>query len=253
MVDLKSQKSAVSKFSTGITLPNLTFSTIETGIIFKRRTATDEVFDGIYADIMSLTLKPGTKISEAEIAKQYNVSRHPIRDAFTRLSNLGLILIRPQRATVVRKISLQEVSNARFLRMAIELEVARAACANRTEEHLVALDANLEAQTKTVKTGDFNEFQIFDIEFHRLLCISADKEFAFHSISQTKTQIDRLCTISLSHKDGFTQAYEDHIKIIDCLKSADVASIIEITRAHMSRLDTTIVKAKLQNEDYFTE
>lgn len=220
---------------------------------FKRRTATDEVFDGIYADIMSLTLKPGTKISEADFAKQYNVSRHPIRDAFTRLSNMGLILIRPQRATMVRKISLKEVANARFLRMAIEIEVSRTACLKRNDTHLKLLEANIAEQKKTVDTGDFQTFQQLDVEFHRLLCLAADCEFAFQSISQTKTQVDRLCTISLSHPEDFSQAFEDHVTIYNDLKNKDVEGISASVRAHMSRLDLTIVDSKALHDDYFTE
>lgn len=253
MSDFESQQSTAGKLVTGKRLPNLASSTNKMGASFKRRTATDEIFEGIYADIMSLRLKPGTKISEAEVAKQYDVSRHPIRDAFTRLNNLGLILIRPQRATMVRKISLQEVANARFLRMAIEIEVARTACTKHNDEHLALLDANMAKQARTVETGDFQEFQLLDVEFHRLLCIAADCEFAFQSISQTKTQVDRLCTISLSHPKDFSQAFDDHTQILKTLKNKDVEGISALTRDHMSRLDMTIVESKILHQDYFTE
>jgi len=64
-----------------------------------RQTAADGVFESLRNDIISLRLEPGTKLSEVEIAKQNDVSRQPVREAFIRLSNMNLLLVRPQRAT----------------------------------------------------------------------------------------------------------------------------------------------------------
>ena len=66
-----------------------------------RRTNADDVFDYLHEQINLLKLLPGTRISEVEIADRFDVSRQPVREAFIRLSNLGLLLVRPQRATVV--------------------------------------------------------------------------------------------------------------------------------------------------------
>lgn len=91
--------------------------------VFERRTTADMVFDQLYEDIASLKVLPGSKLSEAEIARRFGVSRQPVRDAFNRLGNLDLLLIRPQRATEVRGFSMDRVQHARFVRLAVELEV----------------------------------------------------------------------------------------------------------------------------------
>ena len=93
-----------------------------------RPSVADMVFDELHRQILSLDLLPGTKISEVEIAKAMGISRQPVRDAFYRLSKIGFLIIRPQRATTVSKISLHAVLQARFIRTAIELETARVAC-----------------------------------------------------------------------------------------------------------------------------
>ena len=82
--------------------------------------ATDQVFDVLSKAIISFKLLPGAKISEVEVAKQLNVSRQPVRDAFFRLSKQGFILIRPQRATLITKISKQAGLDAVFIRTALE-------------------------------------------------------------------------------------------------------------------------------------
>ena len=71
----------------------------------ERMTSSEVVFKTLYEQITRLELLPGTKISETEIAKTFGFSRQPVREAFTRLANLNLLLVRPQRATMVRPFS----------------------------------------------------------------------------------------------------------------------------------------------------
>ena len=94
----------------------------------QRRTTTDMVFDQLHQEISTLELLPGTKLSEADVAQRYGVSRQPVRDAFSRLENLDLLLIRPQRATEVRGFSLEHIAHARFVRRSVEIEVINYAC-----------------------------------------------------------------------------------------------------------------------------
>ena len=76
-----------------------------------RRQATmgSRVFDTLRQAIVQLQLRPGNPLSEAEIARQLGVSRQPVREAFIKLSEIGLLEIRPQRGTFVRLISIREV------------------------------------------------------------------------------------------------------------------------------------------------
>ena len=66
-----------------------------------RLSVADSVFDELHRQILTLELQPGSKISEADVAKALGVSRQPVRDAFYRLSKLGFLSMRPQVATTV--------------------------------------------------------------------------------------------------------------------------------------------------------
>lgn len=115
---------------------------------------TDLVFDALYRQVVELKIEPGTKISEAEVSKLMGVSRQPVRDAFYRLSQLGFLLVRPQRATVVTHISPQAVCEAAFMRTAIELETVRAAALAMDSKECAELEALIEEQTKAIEAGD---------------------------------------------------------------------------------------------------
>lgn len=216
-----------------------------------RRTSVDDIFDYMHAEITSLRLKPGDKISEAEIAARFGVSRQPVRDAFSRLDNLDLLVIRPQRATSVRGFSLREVSKARFVRAAVEFEVLRRACDWCDSEDSAKLSACLDDQRAAVASNDYRLFGALDYEFHRQLCEVARVDFAFEVISQEKAKVDRLCLLSLSKEERMPTLLEDHEQIVAAILRGDTAAAVAAGTLHLSRLDETIDAIARTNSDYF--
>ncbi|MEL6677211.1 MAG: GntR family transcriptional regulator [Pseudomonadota bacterium] len=219
--------------------------------IQERRTSADIVFDYLYEQIGSLELLPGTKISEADIAAKFGISRQPVRDAFSRLGNLDLLLIRPQKATEVRKFSLTGIAAARFVRLSVELEVLRKAGAAWDGSRLGEFQDNLARQHDAFARADVEAFHARDYEFHRLLCDLAGVAFAFEIIAKNKAQVDRLCVLSLTAKDGMRQLIEDHELLLDQLVAGDVDGLCSTIRVHLSRLDDTIDAIHSAHASYF--
>lgn len=217
----------------------------------RRRTASDDVFDHLYKSIISLKIEPGTKMSETEIANLFGISRQPVRQAFIRLGDMKLLEIRPQRATTVRKIYHKEVLVARFVRTAVEVEVARLACERYDGSYDDDFAANLARQKQAMKLAKFDEFHLLDYDFHLLLCVAADCEFAHKTIVDNKSHVDRLCALSLSSKEHFRTVYDDHLEIFQALKAQDSIRLTTRLRAHLTRLDSTIDKVRDAHGDYF--
>ena len=127
----------------------------------RRRTNVDTVFESLYDKITSMELLPGARISEAEIAMQLGVSRQPVRDAFSRLDNLGLLLIQPQRATEVKRFSRREIIKSRFVRGAVEERLIRQAAKECKADGAAKLDQSLIEQGKVVKARDYAAFTVY--------------------------------------------------------------------------------------------
>ena len=72
-------------------------------------TVGNKVFEAMRQAIIQLQLRPGDPLSEAEMARQFGVSRQPVREAFIKLAEVGLVEVRPQRGTFVVMISAREV------------------------------------------------------------------------------------------------------------------------------------------------
>src|SRR6478736_8937719 len=101
---------------------NLDSLKIETG-----ETAAAQVERDLREAIIKLELAPGTRLSEQDIATRMGVSRQPVREALIALGKSKLVEIRPNRGTVVVRISARQMMEARFVREAIEVAVARRA------------------------------------------------------------------------------------------------------------------------------
>ncbi len=216
-----------------------------------RRTSVDVVFDHLYEAIVSLELLPGDKISEAEIATKFGVSRQPVRDAFSRLENLDLLLIRPQRATEVRRFSAREITKSRFVRAAVEAEVLRRAAMHCTEADEASLKMCLAQQKVVVDALDYERFGALDYEFHKTLCEVARVDFAFEVISAEKASVDRLCMLSIAKEDRVAQLLEDHEAISSCIAAKDPDGAVAAGMLHLTRLDATIESISTLNPDYF--
>lgn len=219
----------------------------------ERTTSSDVVFDALFGQITRLELLPGTKISESDVAKSFGYSRQPVREAFTRLANLNLLLVRPQRATVVRPFSRQLIANARFVRAAVELEVIRSAAHDRDTSIDAPLKANLREQSDAVAAGDVALFHELDYQFHKLLCSSARQSFAFEIIAENKAQVDRLCMLALTSKEAMTTLYNDHEEMLEALFAGDAQAADSVLRTHLNRLTPTVEAIYTTHSAYFDE
>ncbi len=220
---------------------------------FERRTAADDIFEQLRSEIVSLRLKPGTRISEVEFANQFDVSRQPVREAFIRLSKVNLLEIRPQKATLVRKISEREILHARFLRVAVEVEVIRLACKIEGNPFQAGFEENLKAQECALSAGQVLEFHDLDYDFHNLICATAQCEFAFDTIADSKTHVDRLCLISLSTERGMYEIFQDHQQLYQMLQNKDAVEMERLIRLHICRLDQTLADARERHPEYFQD
>jgi|TARA_B110000503_G_scaffold141014_1_gene233347 GntR family transcriptional regulator, rspAB operon transcriptional repressor len=217
-----------------------------------RPSVADQVFDALHTRILSLELPPGTKISEADVASQMDTSRQPVRDAFWRLSKLGFLTIRPQRATTVSLISGADVMRAKFIRTALESETCRTACLVRTDDDLAALSTVIAQQKVAVDANDRQVFHRLDDQFHREICTRSGVAFVWDMIHESKAHMDRVRILSLD-SNSQKLAYKEHIAIVDAITARDGDGAADCLREHLSRIRNLVGTLKERNHDWFTK
>src|SRR5690606_4835503 len=89
--------------------------------IERPRSLTELVADALRREIVEGELQLGAALSEARIAQRLEVSRTPVREAFTRLEREGLLRTEPQRGTFVFTLSAKELTDICHLRVVLEI------------------------------------------------------------------------------------------------------------------------------------
>lgn len=216
-----------------------------------RRTTTDAVYEKLHDEIVSLEILPGTKLSETEVARRFGVSRQPVRNAFTKLGNDDLLVIRPQKATEVRGFSMERIALARLVRIAVELEVVHRGIQIWDASRAAKLADNLALQEQAIKEGDLAAFHGLDYDFHKLIYVLGGNPLAFEVMLDCKQKVDRLCLLSLETDSEALSILADHRDIAAGMAAGDLVQAQNAVRKHLSRLDRTIDFIHEKHPDYF--
>lgn len=201
--------------------------------------------------IAELRLAPGSALSEKEIAAQYGVSRQPVREAFIKLSEAGLVEIRPSRGTYVMKISVREVANARFVREAIEADIARHAARLATTDNLRALSNLIAGQKAASAAGDFARFNSFDEAFHRELAEIVQNDFAMRVVESARFQTDRVRLLSLPDASPIDVLISQHEAILACLVARDGDGAARAMSNHLREILRALPNIAAAHPDFF--
>lgn len=203
--------------------------------------------------IAELRLKPGEALSEKDIAARFGVSRQPVREAFIKLSEAGLVEIRPSRGTYVMKISVREVANARFVREAIECDIARQAARLARPEHIGRLRDLVEQQRMAAARNDYWLFNDHDEAFHRAIADIIDCDYAWRIVESARLQTDRVRFLSLPDASPMPLLISQHEAIVERLAANDPEGTEAAMRRHLREILVALPQIAAAHPDLFAD
>ncbi|MBV7403258.1 GntR family transcriptional regulator [Enterobacter sp. ENT03] len=212
-----------------------------------------QIYRILRRDIVHCLIAPGTPLSEKDVSVRFDVSRQPVREAFIKLAENGLIQIRPQRGSYVNKISMQQVRNGCFVRQAIECAVARRAATLINDSQSYQLEQNLHQQRIAIDRKQLNDFFQLDDEFHQKLAQIADCQLAWDTIENIKATMDRVRYMSLDHVSPPEKLLSQHQDIFAALEKKDVEGVDQAMTRHLQEIGETVQLIRQENRDWFTE
>ena len=204
-------------------------------------------------NIAGMQLPPGTALSEKDIAARFGVSRQPVREAFIKLSEAGLVEIRPSRGTFVMKISVREVANARFVREAIESDIACNAARLATPVQIDRLRGLIAVQQAAATAGDFASFNEQDEIFHRAIADIVRNDYAWRIVEAARFQTDRVRLLSLPDASPMPVLISQHKEIIDRLAERDGPGAATAMRRHLREILLALSRIAAAHPDYFDD
>ncbi len=221
-------------------------SKIETG-----ETTAAQVERDLREAIIRLDLAPGSRLSEQEIASRLGVSRQPVREALIALGKSKLVEIRPNRGTVVVRISARQMMEARFVREAIEVAVARRASESFDNWTRRKVDMILARQRAAEEIHDHNAFRREDEQFHIAIAEGAGCGLAWNAIADIKSHMDRVCNLQLRDPDSMKNLISEHEAIIVAIDSRDAEAAANAMRRHLNGILSQLPQIEAHNPDLF--
>ncbi|TDT59733.1 GntR family transcriptional regulator [Enterobacter sp. AG5470] len=212
-----------------------------------------QIYRILRRDIVHCLIPPGTPLSEKEVSVRFDVSRQPVREAFIKLAENGLIQIRPQRGSYVNKISMTQVRNGCFVRQAIECAVARRAAAMINDSTAYLLEQNLNQQRVAIERKQSNDFFELDDSFHQKLAQIADCQLAWDTIENIKATIDRVRYMSLDHVSPPEMLLRQHLDIFAALEKRDADAVDRAMTLHLQEISESVKTIRQENRDWFSE
>lgn len=211
----------------------------------------DRVYELLKENIISLKLEPGRSISEKEISDMLHVSRTPVREAFVKLTQDGLLEIYPQRGTFVSLIDMKHVEEARFIREQLERAAVREACGQFSADGLHKLAANLDMQQHSAAENDYNRLFELDEQFHHTIVTGSGKELIWSVIQHMKVHINRVRVLSLAANYDWDLILQHHVNIYEAIKRRDEQAADHAMGQHLRKLTFEQDELKKQYQAYF--
>lgn len=211
---------------------------------------TAQVYAHLRQLILRLHLKPGEALSEKDLSVKLGLSRTPVREAFIRLSEEGLVDIFPQRGTLVAPFRMAEVKEAHFIRRVLELAVVRRAAESADSQHLALLEENLRQQAISQRRKDYDAFMDLDEAFHRLLSEGVALPRAWRVIQSVKGQLDRVRYFILPERGHSDLIHHQHLAIFKAIQSGDADRAEIEMLEHLDEIWTSIEQLMKENRDF---
>lgn len=199
-----------------------------------RRDSTPErIAEQLRSGIVSGRLAPGQPLREVEIARQLGVSRGPVREAFQRLIQEGLLEAHPARGVFVPQLAADDIADLYLARGAVETAAAQLLASSGTPETFTDLAAALE-ELRAAPADDWNELARLDLHLHEVLVRSTGSKRLVRMFGTLAAET-RLCMVALeSFYPQRADLVIEHAEIVEAIQKGDAATATRLLERHMS-------------------
>jgi DNA-binding GntR family transcriptional regulator len=199
-------------------------------------TLQNTIEEAIVSGILSARIRPGTRLSENQLAGLFGVSRTRVREAMMRLETRCIVHVSPRRGWFVVEPSAEEAMMVYGARRVIEAGLLRSMRV-LSDEGRVAIRDHLAQEKAAMDAGDRQ----------RLTCLMGDFHIRIAELSGNPvlTEILRDLTartilISMLYQSDFhaLQSHLGHCRIADAMESGDFAKAAELSVEHLDEVET---------------
>ncbi|MGH8435951.1 MAG: GntR family transcriptional regulator [Pseudomonas sp.] len=169
-------------------------------------------------------------IRQDDIARLFNVSKIPVREALKRLEAEGLVLFQRNKGVVVTKISEPELAQIFEVRVLLEVQAIRLAVPNMNEETFARAERICE---EFIGENDVGRWAELNWALHACLYEPAQRPFLINLIRSIHDKVERYLRMQMSLSEGKDRADHEHRDILEACRAGDADKAAELIEQHI--------------------
>lgn len=210
-------------------------------------TSSDKTFFQLRKDIVEGHILPASKLSEAELARRYAVSRAVVREAINRLVTCHLVERRANVGARVVALSPEGLVSLYQVRESLEGMAARLAASNMSDVEIADLQSLLESHLQTVRSGETYYQEAGDVDFHYRIILGSKNDHLISMLLEGIYHLIRMYRVQLGMAGPrVTTAFDEHKSIVQAISNRDGELAEILMRRHILYTRNNLKKKLLQ-------
>lgn len=201
-------------------------------------TATQRVYDAVYADLLEGRLTPGSRLREVELAARFEVSRTVVRQALQRLAQGGLVALQHNRGAQVVAPSRELATHVFDARRAVECDIARRLGGHIGAAELAGLRTLVALEAEADARGDRPAAIRLSGQFHRTLAQLSGNPVFLRVVDELLPTTSLL--LALYQPAGWSGCVAHrHVELLAALERGGAAASAEMRR-HLLEIERSL-------------
>lgn len=213
-------------------------------------TSSDRVLFEIQRAIVEGDIAMGAKISEPELARRFDVSRAPLREALARLERCHLIERTPNAGARVVTLSPEKLIALYQIREELEGLACRLAAENMAQSEIGELQQLLDKhlETQRVREGESYYQEAGDLDFHYRIILGSKNPYLINMLCDELYYLVRMYRVQMGmNGPRVSRAFDEHKAIINAIENRDGELADLLMRRHIGASRKNI-ELRLQTE-----
>ncbi|GHC38953.1 GntR family transcriptional regulator [Aidingimonas halophila] len=198
------------------------------------KTRAQHVADDLRRRILGGEFKGGTQLRQDALAKDYAVSRIPVREALFTLESEGLVEFHAHRGAFTTELSVDKIRELFDLRVLLEKYILKAAIPNLTSQDLEGAENILLKYDSALDSGrNIDNWSEYNFAFHKALYAPAGFPETLALITQINTKSDRYIRMQLLYTQEIEKAEKEHHELLELARRGEVENACELLEKHI--------------------
>lgn len=199
------------------------------------QTKSEIIFENVRAEIIEGKMKPGQRIVMRDIAKRFNMSEIPVREAICRLESDGFIVYTPHVGAVVSKIEEDEFFETYLIRIELEGLATRLATPYIKKNDIKWLEKKNQEMENALKKNSPEKLGKLNKDFHLRIYKVSPYKYLYKLIDDLWERFERTKSVFAYVPERAAASVTEHYDIINALKNKDFVEAEEIMKKQKER------------------